>query len=233
MPTTTWTPTRIDAELSFWLAPHFGWTPTRDDGTPTQWPEQVAAAALDREGAPFVLIDPIAPREPAEAAAFWAWVEARGRARRDVAILVSNRYHGRHAPQVLERFPAAHVYAIESVHGLVNLTVTDRLGDGGVAPGGIVARAIENMEDPEVAWHIPSSRALFFGDAVHGAGAGLKLPPATWCRDPAAFESVLVPSLRRLVALEAEHVIPSHGAFEPGGGVAKLRTALDEGQRRP
>jgi glyoxylase-like metal-dependent hydrolase (beta-lactamase superfamily II) len=222
---TTWTPTRIDASLSYWLAPHFGWAPTKDDGSPTTWPEQVAAAAYDAEGAPFVLIDPIAPRDPDDAAAFWSWVEARGRARGDVALLISNRYHGRHAPEVRARFPRARVYGPESAHGLVNLEVTDRVSDGSVGPAGIVARSIANME-PEVAWHIPSSRALFFADAVHGSGKGVKLAPASWCADPAAYESAFVPSVRRLAGLEAEHIIPSHGAFEPGDGVRKLAAAL-------
>jgi glyoxylase-like metal-dependent hydrolase (beta-lactamase superfamily II) len=223
-----WSPTPIDASLSFWLAPHPGWTPASDK--PDGWPEQVASAAVDVAGAPLVLIDPIAPsatRDPAAASGFWTWLDERQRARGGVAILLSNHFHGRHAPDVLARYPGTPVYAAAVTSGRATVAVTHAVADGDRVSGGVVARTIDGLDDGELAWHIPAARALFFADTVLGTGTGLRLAPPTWTKDASLYESVFVPSMRRLVALEAEHVIPSHGAFELGGGVAKLKAALD------
>jgi hypothetical protein len=224
-----WTPTHLDASLSFWLAPHPGWTPPSDG--PLGWPENVAAAAIDRPDAPLVLIDPIAPaapRDPDGAAAFWSWLAERHQARGGLVILLSNRFHGRHAPDVLTRFPGTPVYSAAVTGGRATVAVTHPVTDGDTVPAGIVARAIDGLDDGELAWHIPASRALFFADAVLGTGKALRLAPPSWTKDASVYESIFVPSVARLVALEAEHVIPSHGAFETGDGVAKLTAAVGE-----
>ena len=222
-----WKPLAIDASLSYWLAPHFGWKPSND--TPDGWPEQVGCVAVDVPGAPLVLVDPIAPngeRDPAGAAAFWAWLAGRHAARGGIAILLSNHYHGRHAPEIVAKYPGTRVYAAAITNGKASVGVTDVVGDGDVVPAGIVTRAIDGLDEGELAWHIPGSRALFFADAVLGTPDGVRLAPPKWARDASLYDSVFVPSVRRLLALEAEHVIPSHGPFVPGGGVRQLAAAL-------
>jgi hypothetical protein len=222
-----WSPTRIDAAVSYWLAPHPGWTPPSDG--PHGWPEQVASVAVDVAGAPLVLIDPIAPteaRDPEAASAFWAWLDARVAARGGVAVLLSNRFHGRHAPEVVARYPGTPVYAAAITDGRATVAVTHAGTDGQSVSGGVVARAITGLDDGELAWHIPASRTLFFADAVLGDGAKLRLAPRKWTKDASLYDGVFVPSVARLVALEAENVVPSHGSFELGGGVGKLKAAL-------
>lgn len=102
---------------------------------------------------------------------------------------------------------------------------------GDPLPCGVRAHRIEGTDPAECAFWIPAHRALVFADAVIGAGHGeLRLCPPAWL---AAGEegrerhaSQLRPSIRGLVDLGAERVLPSHGAPVLAGGAAALAAAV-------
>jgi hypothetical protein len=222
-----WQPARVDALVATWTAPHPGWAPEK--GGPNGWPEQVASVVVDAGGGePLVLIDPLAPRPGAAADAFWSWLEERRAARGALAILLSNPYHGRSAPEIVARWPETRVHGHPLSHGKATVPVTRTTGDGDVAPGGVVAAAIDGLDDGELAWCIPAARALVFADAVLGAGEGrLRLAPPSWSKDAARYQQVFRGSLRRLLEGEAvERVLVSHGPSVLEGGGAALEAAL-------
>jgi hypothetical protein len=77
---------------------------------------------------------------------------------------------------------------------------------------------------------IPAHRAVEFGDAIVETGGGdLRVwddPPDTQRRRRWWHERYL-PTLERLTALEAEHVLVTHGQPVLAGGTAALRRALE------
>ncbi len=225
----SWQPTALDASLSYWSAPHPGWKPEK--GGPDGWPQEVRSAAVDVAGAPLVLIDPLAPVAP-EDAAFWTWLSARRSARAGLAILLSNRYHGRSAADILTRFPETPVYSAASTDGHATVPVTHAVSDGASAPAGIVAVAIDGLDDGELAWHIPSSRTLYSADALLGTPTGVRLAPRSWCKDSSTYDPLFLPSIRRLTSLPIDHLLVSHGPFSPGDGVAKLTFAAKSAESR-
>ena len=204
-----WAPTPVDASLAYWRAPHPGWKP--ENAGPTGWPKDVASAVVDVDGEPLVLIDPLAPPAGPAADAWWQWVDARRAARGGLVILVSNRYHGRSAPELVARWPGTPVYGAAATVGRASVPVTHVIADGDVAPGGIVAQAIDGLDDGEVAWHVQRSHALFVADAVLvDADGKLRPAPPSWCKDPKTYEPVFRPCLDKVLG-GVRVVIASHG----------------------
>lgn len=155
----------------------------------------------------------------------------RGHAR----ILISKPYHTRSAELLWRRYRRARA----RIYG--HPEVATRLGDasglevvtggadvGGVArfhPIGIPPRSEQPIE-------IPAHRALVFGDAVVETGGGeLRVwedrldseRRRRWWRER------YLPTLERLAALEAGHVLVTHGRPVLGEGAAALRRALERG----
>jgi glyoxylase-like metal-dependent hydrolase (beta-lactamase superfamily II) len=77
---------------------------------------------------------------------------------------------------------------------------------------------------------IPAHRALVFGDAVVETGGGeLRLwdDPVDSERRRRWWHERYLPTLERLAALEAEHILVTHGRAVLGGGAAALRRAIE------
>jgi hypothetical protein len=149
-----------------------------------------------------------------------------------VRILVTMPYHTRSAEPLWRRYRGAKA----QIYGHPN--VASRLGDASgfeAVPGGEVdgiARfhPIGSQPGSEQAIEIPAHRALVFGDAVVETGNGeLRLwnRPLDSDRRRRWWHERYLPTLECLAALEAEHVLVTHGQAVVGDGAAALRRALE------
>jgi hypothetical protein len=176
-----------------------------------EWDEEVGSVALDTEDG-LVLVDPLDP--PAELG-------------RPEHVLLTVFWHGRSTANL----GAAHVWASgRAARPLGNrgVAVTDRIGDAPL-PGGVVA--FETARAGEVVYWLPGERAVVVGDVLLGAGAKpratdapLRLCPERWLG--ARTHADLKASLRPLLELPVEQVLPSHGAPVTRGGRQALAALL-------
>lgn len=107
--------------------------------------------------------------------------------------------------------------------------LTDRFDGEASLPGGI--RAIATARDAEVVYWLPKHRAVVVGDVLLGAGAKpratpdpLRLCPERWLGRTSHDD--LRASLRPLLDLPVQRVLPSHGAPVLRAGKRALAQAL-------
>jgi glyoxylase-like metal-dependent hydrolase (beta-lactamase superfamily II) len=153
----------------------------------------------------------------------------RGRVR----ILISKPFHTRSAEPLWRRYRRARA----RIYG--HPEVATRLGDisgfaavtGGANVGGMARfHSIGSPPRSEQPIEIPAHSALVFGDAVVETGGG---ELRVW-EDPLGSErrrrwwhERYLPTLERLAALDADHVLVTHGRAVVGEGAAALRRALE------
>jgi len=225
-----------------WTAPHPAWTPDKDK--PGGWPQMVGCvsyepgdAARRAADAALVLIDPLAPPDGTpDADRFWRHLdEDVARVGLPVAILIGNRYHGRSSQTVHDRYRekyGASIWAHEAAAKELACRVTDTFDASRTLPSGVAARVIGNPTPDEVAYFLPAHGALVFSDALIGTAAGeVRVPPASWA-DPddasqSRYRDDFRTSLRSLVELPLERLIPSHGEPILSGAREALRKAID------
>jgi hypothetical protein len=153
----------------------------------------------------------------------------RGRVR----ILISKPFHTRSAEPLWGRYrrAKARIYG----HPEVATRLGDASGFEAVTSGhdvGGVARfhAIGRPPRSEQPVEILACRALVFGDAVVETGGGeLRVweDPLDSERRRRWWQERYLPTLERLAALEAGHVLVTHGQAVLGNGSAALRRALE------
>ncbi len=216
-----------------WASPHPEWT--EDKGGLGGWEAEVASIYVEGKDG-VALIDPLVPIDPEDRDRFWRALD------RDLArlpevplmVLVSSPWHRRSAAEFAERYrerPGTAIRAHEEAAAFVAELDARPFREGDALPGGVRPHRIEGPDPAECAFWIPDHRALVFADAVIGAGNGeLRLCPPSWL---AAGEegrerhaSQLRPSIRSLVDLGPERVLPSHGAPVLSGGAAALAAAV-------
>jgi hypothetical protein len=200
------------------------WTARHGEWHPGEWGAEVASFALDASGV-TLLVDPLLPEDDA-AVLERLDVLAGG----DVAILITIPYHTRSAERLRDRYGA-------TIHG--HGAVADRLSNtrrfeeiepGAPLPGGARAFAIGRPRRFEMPIHLPSHRALAFGDAIvttpegelrlwHGEPVDAKR--ARWYRERFA------PTLAPLLELDLERILVTHGAPVLRDGSAALAAALE------
>jgi hypothetical protein len=199
------------------------WTARHEEWHPGDWGSEVACFALDA-GDATLLIDPLLPDD--DAAVLSRLDEM---AERPVAIVITIPYHTRSAEPLRERYGA-------TIHG--HPAVTKRLRDAGgftpiepgaALPGGARAFAIGKPRRFETPIHLPSHRALAFGDAVVTTPDGdLRLwhnervdaARTRWYRD------VFAPTAAPLLDLDLERILVTHGEPVLRDGHAALAGAL-------
>jgi hypothetical protein len=150
-----------------------------------------------------------------------------------VRILISKPFHTRSAEPLWQRYRRAKA----RIYG--HPEVATRLGDasgfeavtGGTYVGGVARfHPIGRPPRSEQPIEIPAHRALVFGDAVVETGGGeLRVwdDPVDSERRRRWWHERYLPTLERLTALEAEHVLVTHGQPVLGDGAAALRHALE------
>jgi glyoxylase-like metal-dependent hydrolase (beta-lactamase superfamily II) len=176
------------------------------------WEEDVASVAVEtRDG--LVVVDPIDP--PPQFA-------------RPAHVLVTVFWHDRAAGDAA----AARVWASRrSARPLRNrgVDVTDLVEDRAALPDGI--RAIPTARQSEVVYWLPAQKTVVVGDVLLGAGAKpratsepLRLCPERWLGRSSHAD--LRSSLRPLLDLPVQRVLPSHGKPVLRGGRRSLEALL-------
>jgi glyoxylase-like metal-dependent hydrolase (beta-lactamase superfamily II) len=174
-----------------------------------EWKEDVGCVAVDTDDG-LVLIDPLDPPPEVSGAEH---------------VLVTLFFHARTAK-------APHVWAEERlVRRLASrgVEVNQPFKVGDPLPGGI--QAFQTARKSEVAYWLPSQKAVVVGDVLLGAGAKphatdepLRLCPERWLEG--GTHDDLRESLAPLLELPVEHVLVSHGEPVVGGGGDALATVL-------
>ncbi len=177
-----------------------------------EWEEEVNCLALDTSVG-LILIDPLDPPEDL---------------RRPEHVLLTVFWHGRST----RHLSASRIWASSrSAQPLRNrgVSVTDSFQAGGELPAGI--KAFQTARASEVVYWLPEQRALAVGDVLLGAGAKphatddpLRLCPERWLGK--ATHADLRGSLRPLLELSVELVLPGHGAPVLSGGREELERVL-------
>jgi hypothetical protein len=162
------------------------------------WDDREVGSAYVETPEYVCLIDPLVPRgeENRFFAALDRDVERLGL---PVAIVLTNPWHRRSSDELAERYAA-------QVH----------VGVEGGLPGAVLAYP-GGMQPEDVVLHAAAQRTLFTGDTLLGA----ELCPEDWLAEGRAHH---VACLRRVLELDADLVVPSHGAPFPPEQLAAALT---------
>jgi len=178
----------------------------RWSGRYPEWKHEVASVAV-AAGDDLALIDPLL------AGAEWDRLEASLDGR-SLHVVLTIHWHARSAAEVAARFPGTRVWAHSRNRAAIarRTPVTDTFRAGDPLPAGLVA--IESRPRSEILLWEPRSRALIAGDALLGdgeRGEGLHTCPAGWLPGSTDLAD-LRRSLRPILDLPVELILPSHGA---------------------
>ena len=180
----------------WWEGRHPDWDDEADAGS--DWGPEVSSYAVD-DGERLLLIDPTTPPE--------ALLELARE--REMIIVLTNPWHERSAPALVERLGAA-VYAPPPDDDGKGIRMpAQRFVAGDRLPFGV--EAFPGREPPfDVLLRLESHGAVAIGDTVIDRGRGLELPE-DWLPEGVTREEV-VAGLQPLLALPFELVLPTHGA---------------------
>ena len=181
--------------LWHWEAPHPDWVPEAD------WGKEVSCYAIDA-GDQLLLFDPLAPPSRLEEIA----------AGRETAIVLTCPWHRRDAQSLAQRLGAP-IYVPPPDEGDPSPVEGHVFSAGDRLPVGV--EAFPGMEPNDLVLWIESRRALVTGDTLIDRGDGLEFP-TDWAASGVRAERGVPPeqileSLRPLLELPVEHVLPTHG----------------------
>jgi hypothetical protein len=214
------TPKKLAKDLWRWTARHPEWHPG-------EFGKEVASFAF-RIGDDTVLVDPLLPPDPAPVLQL---IEDNLGDR--LSILVTIPYHVRSSETIWQRFRKQ---AKTAIHGhracarrLDKTSGFEELDpERGELPAGITAHAIGKPRRHETPFHVPSHKALVFGDAVAEVDGKL----VVWATDRVDakrerfYRERFNPTLEPLLELDFDRVLVTHGQPIRKGGRAALREAL-------
>ena len=213
------TPEPIADDLWRWSARHPEWHPG-------EFGKEVASFAL-RSDRDAILIDPLLPPDPGPVLEL-----LDGIAEERLAILVSIPYHVRSSEELRNRYRDRAEVTIWG-HRACRKRLEDDAGFHAIEPGdelpaGASAHRIGRPRRFETPLHLPSHRALVFGDALVEVGGRLRV----WSDRPVDggvarfYRERFTPTLEPLLELDVERVLVTHGHPVLEDGRAKLRAAL-------
>ena len=192
-----------------------------------EWKQDVACVAYTN-GTDLALIDPMLPAEEVDARRFLRALDREVRDRtRPLHVLVTIRWHKRHASEIAKRYatrPGSELWGPSG--GAITLSLREnRAADRARRlPAGIVA--FETCGGEEVVLWLPRAKTVFAGDALLGGKRKpLRVCPPSWLPEGVAPSDV-ARSLQPLTSLPVQLVVPAHGnpVSEDAAGV--LATAL-------
>jgi hypothetical protein len=222
------TPRELGHDLWRWTAPHPEWHPG-------EFGREVACFAV-RAGGDTILIDPLLPADPASVLEL---VERTLGQR--LTILVTIPYHVRSSEEIWRAFRDRTAITIRG-HPSCGKRLEDQSGfrafePGDELPAGVSAHRIGRPRRFETPLHIPSHRALVFGDAVAEVDGALRV----WSGSRAGpdvsrfYRERFNPTLEPLLDLDFDRVLVTHGQPVMRDGRAQLQAALraDPWSHRP
>jgi hypothetical protein len=198
------TPEQIAKDLWRWTARHPEWHPG-------EFGAEVACFAL-RTGADTVLIDPLLPPDPEPVLGL---VEDQLGDR--LSILITVPYHVRSSEEIAARFAKraeTGIWGHEAcTRRMADTSRFTAIGPDDELPAGVTAHAIGKPKRHEMPLHVPSHKALVFGDAVAETEGRL----VVW-GDSEIDEKVerfyrerFNPTLEPLLELDFDKVLVTHG----------------------
>jgi hypothetical protein len=203
------------------------WTARHPEWHPGEFGAEVACFAA-QAGDTTLLIDPLLPPEPEP-----VLETIDGTLGRRVAILITIPYHVRSAEELWRRYRKD---AETTIHGhpacakrLEDRSAFREIEPGVPLPAGVTAHRIGKPRRHETPLHLPSHRALVFGDAVAEVDGALKV----WSTDRVDgkvkrfYRERFNPTLEPLLELPFDAVLPTHGRPVMAGGKRALRAGLD------
>jgi hypothetical protein len=202
------------------------WTARHPEWHPGEFGAEVASFAA-AAGETTLLIDPLLPPEPSSVLAVIDETLAQR-----IAILITVPYHVRSAEELWRRYGGDAETTIHG-HAAAAKRLTDRsafreIEPGVPLPGGVTAHRIGKPRRHEMPLHLPSHRALVFGDAVAETEGRL----VVWATDKLDakverfYRERFNPTLEPLLELDFDSVLVTHGQPLLQGGKQALADAL-------
>jgi hypothetical protein len=203
------------------------WTARHPEWHPGEFGAEVACFAA-QAGDTTLLIDPLLPPDPTSVLAV-----IDGNLGKRLAILITVPYHVRSAEQLWSRYKGA---AETTIHGhracakrLADRSAFHEIDPGVPLPAGVTAHTIGKPRRHETPLHLPSHKALVFGDAVAESGGRL----VVWASEKIDakverfYRERFNPTREPLLELDFDTVLATHGQPLTSGGKRALREALD------
>jgi len=163
-----------------------------------------------------VVIDP-----PSPDGAGWEAIDALAPF---AGVWITNRNHSRAAAEFRERYDAT-VYAHQADAAKLDADVDQILWGDEPLPGGIELIHVPGKSPGEIAFHVPSCRALIVGDVVIGVPAGeLSIYPEKVIDDMEELHR----SAARLLEYDFDALLVCDGEPITGNGKEKLREFVEQ-----
>jgi len=206
------------------------WTERHPEWHPGEFGKEVACFAVDA-GDDTLLIDPLLPDDSGPV--FGLVDDILGDR---LVLLVTVPYHVRSAEEIWRRYRGQ---AETTIHG--QAAAAKRLSDtsgfreidpDAELPGGVTAHRIGKPRRQEMPLHLPSHRALVFGDAVVEVDGSLRV----WAdrkidqKVERFYRERFNPTLQPLLELDFQRVLVTHGQPVMKNGQDELRATL---RRKP
>jgi hypothetical protein len=213
------TPQKLAADLWRWTARHPEWHPG-------EFGREVACFAL-RTGDDTILVDPLLPPEPDEVLDLIDAILGQR-----LTILITVPYHVRSSEAIRRRF---HAQADTAIWGhpacakrLDDTAGFKELDPGTELPAGVTAHPIGKPRRHEMPLHIPSHKALAFGDAVAEVDGKLVVWADAKVDDKVErfYRERFNPTLEPLLELDFDRVLVTHGEPVMKNGSKQLESAL-------
>jgi hypothetical protein len=213
------TPAKLAKDLWRWTARHPEWHPG-------EFGKEVASFAL-RTGDDTVLLDPLLPPDPEPVLEL---IEENLGDRLSIVITVP--YHVRSAEDIAQRFAKRAKTGIwghpACAKRLNDTSAFHELDAETELPAGITAHAIGKPRRHETPLHVPSHKALVFGDAVAEVDGKLVVWSTSKVDEKVErfHRERFNPTLEPLLELDFDRVLVTHGQPIGKGGKKALRKAL-------
>jgi hypothetical protein len=202
------------------------WTARHPEWHPGEFGSEVASFAL-KAGDETILVDPLLPPEPETVLD----LIARELGER-LSILITIPYHVRSSEEIRHRFRGDVETTIWG-HRACRKRLSEDAGfrtfePGDELPAGVSAHRIGKPRRHETPLHLPSHRALVFGDAVAEVDGELRV----WsgervdARVRRFYRDRFNPTLEPLLELDFDRVLVTHGKPVLQGGREQLEQAL-------
>jgi hypothetical protein len=206
-----------------WEAPHPEWH------TRIEWGHRVASYAASA-GPELVLVDPLVPADGEET---WSALDELAARHDRVAVVVTIPYHVRSSAEVAKRYgDRVTIHGHRALSRRLPASAPFRAAVPGdeIAGGSAILQRIGNPVRYEMPVLLRPQRALAFGDAViaiHGEARVWQLVEDD--RREAWYRDRFLPTLRPLLDLPFDHLLPTHGPAILDRGREALARGLEAG----